>query len=206
MNSTKGTVIQIMGPVLDIRFPADSLPELAQKLGLQETTFMQTLTDYNRRVIALVSSGKLDEVPLLPETFRSYLEMRPFDALNQRIAASNQAEIYPASLLPFLRVLQNMGLETLADVQKLISENEDDAYLFALSQLAITDLDIVSENVGLLNLCVVHVLKQGGGRAGLKAIYDQLNGYRPENQTMADMMMEQALELPFMGGSQQKKP
>jgi ppGpp synthetase/RelA/SpoT-type nucleotidyltranferase len=164
-----------------------------------------TLTDYNRRVLALVSSGKLDEVPLLPETFRSYLEMRPFDALNQRIAASNQAEIYPASLLPFLRVLQNMGLETLADVQKLISENEDDAYQFALSQLAITDLDIVSENVGLLNLCVVHVLKQGGGRAGLKAIYDQLNGYRPENQTMADMMMEQALELPFMGGAQQKK-
>jgi len=27
---------------------ADSLPELAQKLGLDETTFMQTLTDYNR--------------------------------------------------------------------------------------------------------------------------------------------------------------
>ena len=39
----------------------------------------------------------------------------------------------------------------------------------------------------------------------MKAIYDQLNGYRPENQTMADMMMEQALELPFMGGAQQKK-
>lgn len=181
---------------------------LAGMLELIDDEFSRlrtTLNDYNRRVLALVSSGKLDEVPLMPDTFRSYLEMRPFDVLNHRIAASNQAEIYPAPLLPFLRVLQNMGLETLADVQQMISDNEDDAYQLAVSQLAFTDLDIVSENVGLQNLCFVYVLKQGRGRAGLKAIYDLLNGYRPENATMAEMMMEQAQELPFMGGSQQKK-
>ena len=174
---------------------------LAGMLELIDDEFSRlrtTLTDYNRRVLALVSSGKLDEVPLMPDTFRSYLEMRPFDALNQRIAASNQAEIYPAPMLPFLRVLQSMGLETLADVHQMIADNEEDAYQLAVSQLAVTDLDIVSENVGLLNLCVVYVLKQGRGPAGVKSIYDVLNGYRPENETLANMTQEQAQSLAFM--------
>ena len=53
MNSTKGTVIQIMGPVLDIRFPADSLPELLTAIKI---------VDGERTVVAEVEQHIGDNV------------------------------------------------------------------------------------------------------------------------------------------------
>ena len=173
---------------------------LAGMLELVDDEFSRlrtSITNYNRKVQSLVSTGRLDEVPLQLDTFRKYLDMHPFDSLNQRIAASNQAEICPFPLLPFLRVFQRLGLSTLGDVEQMKKENEDDAYQLAISQLAFTDIDIILENVGPMNLCFVYVLKQGGGLADVKLVFDILNGYKPENGTMARLTIEQALNLPF---------
>ena len=89
-------------------------------------------------------------------------------------------------------------METLGDVQRFIDENSDDAYQLALSQLAITDLDILSSNTALQYLCLVYVLKHDGGRDGLKSLYDLINGENDTNGMLADLMMEQAKTLPFM--------
>ncbi len=156
------------------------------------------LTDYYRRMRSLVASGQLDEVILERSTFLSYLKTKPFEKLNQRIAATNLAEIYPAPLLPYLPVLESFGMTTLGDVQQMILEDEEDAYQLALSQLALTDIDIISENIALQNLCIVHSLKNGEGRYGLKRIYDILNGERPGNESLADLTLAQANTLPFM--------
>ena len=156
------------------------------------------LTDYRRQTLALVKNGKLDDVPLSAETFRSYLELQPFDRLNRRIAAVNQAEIFTVSMMSYLPVLESFGLETLGDVQRIIDENSDDAYQLALSQLAITDLDILSSNTALQYLCLVYVLKHDGGRDGLKSLYDIINGESDTNGMLADLMMEQAKTLSFM--------
>jgi hypothetical protein len=137
-------------------------------------------------------------VALELDSFRNYLDARPFDALNHRIAAVNQAEIYPTPMLPYLRVLQDFGFETLADVHDFVMANSDDAYQLALSQLALTDLDIMAENVGIQNLCIVHILKTGGGIPGLINFFDRLNGKKPENNTLAALTLEQASSLPFM--------
>ena len=157
-----------------------------------------TLTDYRRRMQALVASGQLDEASLDTDSFRSYLEMKPFDRLNRRIAAANQAEIYPTPLMPFLPVLEYFHMETLGDVQRFIEANSDAAYQLALSQLALTDLDILSENIGLQNLCIVHALKNGFGSQGVQFIFDAINGKNSANALMADMIIEQAQNLPFM--------
>ena len=156
-----------------------------------------TLTDYRRQVQALVTSGKLDEVPLEVDSFRSYLKLQPFRRLNQRIAAVNQAELYPASLLPYISVFEEFGFTTLGDIDKFIAENSEEAYQLALSQLAFTDLDILSENVGLENLCLVYALKNGGFLS-VKRFYDTLYGQQKENEQMAHIIMEQAASLPFM--------
>ena len=126
------------------------------------------------------------------------LDLHPFDRLNRRIAAVNQAEIYPVSLMPFLAFLESFGLETIGDVQRFIDDNSEDAYQLALSQLAITDLDILSSSVGLLNLCLVFKLKHDGGRDGLKALYDTINGENDTNSMLADFLLKQAESLPFM--------
>ena len=159
-------------------------------------------TDYRRHTLALVKSGHLDDVPLSLGSFRKYLELKPFDRLNRRIASVNQAEIYPVSVMSYLPVLESFGLETLGDVQRFIDENSEDAYQLALSQLAITDLDILASNTGLQHLCLVYVLKHNGGREGLKSVYDIINGQNETNEMLADLMLEQAKTLSFM---QEKK-
>jgi hypothetical protein len=157
-----------------------------------------TMTEYRRRIQSLVKSGQLDEVPLSTDSFKSFLELRPFDRLNRRIAAVNQAEIFPVSMMSYLPVLESFKLETLGDVQHFIDENSDDAYQLAISQLALTDLDILSSNTALQYLCLVYVLKHDGGRDGLKSLYDLINGESDANGKLADMMMEQAKTLRFM--------
>ena len=188
----------------DVKIPREYKRQFSRLAGMMElideefSRLRVVLTDYRRQTLALVKNGKLDDVPLSIETFRGFLELHPFDRLNKRIAAVNQAEIFSVSMMSYLRVLESFGQETLGDVQRFIEENSDDAYQLALSQLAITDLDILSSNTGLQYLCLVYVLKHGGGRDGLKSLYDIINGESNTNGMLADMMMEQAKTLPFM--------
>ena len=155
------------------------------------------ITEYRRNVQSLVHSGKLDDVTLTIDSFKSYLEMHPFERLNQRIASVNQAEIFPASLMGFLPLLVSFGFETLSDVDHFIKENSEDAYQLALAQIALTDLDILAENIGLQNLCLVYVLKQGRGREGLQKVYETINGKNNNYDVLIDMIMEMAKDLPF---------
>ena len=167
---------------------------LAGMLELADDEFSRlrtTMTEYRRQIQALVKSGNLSEVALSTDSFRSYLELRPFDRLNQRIAAVNQAELFPASLMPFLPILESFGMESLGQVQAMVDELSDAAYQLALSQLAITDLDILSEMVGLQNLCLVYSLKNGGTRDDIKYIYDTLYGACESNLHLADAIIRQ---------------
>ncbi len=188
----------------DVKIPHEYLRQFSRLAGMLEliddefSRLRLVLTDYRRQIQTLVKNGQLDDVPLSTDSFRSYLDLRPFDRLNKRIAAVNQAEIYPVSLMPYLSVLESFGMETLSDVQHFIEDNSDDAYQLALSQLAITDLDILSSSAALQYLCLVYVLKHDGGRDGLKAIYDIINGESDANGMVADLMLEQAKTLPFM--------
>ena len=188
----------------DVKIPREYKRQFSRLAGMMEliddesSRLRIVLTDYRRQTLALVKNGQLDDVPLSAETFRGYLELQPFDRLNKRIAAVNQAEIWPVSVMFYLPVLESFKLETIGDVQQFIDENSDDAYQLALSQLAITDLDILSSNTALQYLCLVYVLKHDGGREGLKSLYDIINGESDANGMLADLMMEQAKTLPFM--------
>lgn len=188
----------------DVKIPREYVRQFSRLAGMMElideefSRLRLALTDYRRQTLSLVKSGQLDDVPLSRESFRNYLELKPFDRLNKRIAAVNQAEIFPVTLMPFLPVLEKFNLETLGQVQRFIDENSDDAYQLALTQLAVTDIDIFSSNIALQNLCLVYVLKHGGGHQGLKEFYDIINGEQETNNMLADIMMEKAETLRFM--------
>ena len=185
----------------DVKIPQEYLRQFNRLAGMMElmdeefSRLRNVLTDYRRQMMALEASGQLDDVDLNTETFRRYLETHPFARLNKRIAAINQAELYPVTLMPFLRVLRKLGMNTLGDVNKMIEEHSDDAYRLAVAQLGTTDLDIVSENIGIQNLCYVYVLKQGGGPAGIRQIFDWLNGSDPGNIQLAKELFEQSQKL-----------
>ena len=181
----------------EVKMPKEYKRQFSRLAGMLElvddefSRLRTVLTDYRRQIQSLVKSGHLDDVPLSGDSFRSFLELGPFDRLNRRIAAVNQAEIYPISLMPFLHLFESLGLETLGDIQRLIDENSEDAYQLALSQLAITDLDILSSGTAMQYLCLVYVLKHGGNRDRLKFVYDAINGADEANGRLADKMLEQ---------------
>lgn len=190
-----------------------NMSRLAGMLELADEQFSQIrseLTDYRRRMQALVASGNLDEVLLDGDTFRSYLDLRPFEGLNRRIAAINQAEIQEVSLMPYLAAMKDIGCQTLGDVQRVIKDYSEGAYQIACYQMGLTDLDIMASSVGPQNLCIAYILKNSGDanaskeeqkvlqRTGLRRLFDHLLGVSEANGMMAEMLVEQSTSFPFM--------
>ena len=178
-----------------------NMNRLAGMLELADEQFSRIrseLTDYRRRMQVLVASGNLDDASLDGDTFRSYLELDPFGSLNRRIAALNQAEIQPVSLMPYLAVFRKLGCKTLGDVARIIKDYSEGAYQIACYQMGLTDLDIISASVGAQDVCIAYILKRGGGRLGLRYLFDELLGPSESNDMMASLLVEQAQDLPFM--------
>lgn len=178
-----------------------NMNRLAGMLELADEQFSlirMEITDYRRRMQALVASGNLNEVPLNDDTFRSYLELDPFGPLNRRIAALNQAEIQKVPLMPYLAVFKALECKTLGDVDQIFKKYFEGAYQIACYQMGLTDLDIIASSVGPQNLCIAYILKNGGGKAGIRNLFDMLNGPSESNDIMAELLVEQAKDLPFM--------
>lgn len=178
-----------------------SMSRMAGLLELVDEEFSRIRTeisDYRRKVQSLVASGKLEEVPLDGDSFKSFLELRPFNSLNGRIATMNQAEIQEVSLMPYLSVFKALGCNSLGDIANIIKDYSEAAFQIACYQIGLTDLDIIASSLGPQDLCIAYMLKNGGGRAGIKYLFDLLNGQSESNGAIADMLMEQASSLPFM--------
>lgn len=193
-----------IGYKTDVEIPHVYMRQINRLAGMLEmaddefSRIRTEINDYRRRVQQLVQSGKLDDVQLDGDTFRSYLETQPFDRLNRRIAAINQAEIQDVPLSNYLEELIALGCKTLGDVDRLCKQYTEDAYTLARHQLGNTDLDILSSSVGIQNICIVCVLATGGGKIGLTRLFNTLNGDNPQNELLAEMTYSQAKELPFM--------
>lgn len=178
-----------------------NMSRLAGMLELVDDEFSRIRTeigDYRRKIQQLVSSGNLKDVPLDGDSFRSYLALNPFGPLSRKIAAINQAEIQEVSLMNYLPLFVKMGFNTLGDIDSFIKEYFDAAYQIACFQLADTDLDIISSALAPQDLCIAAFVKQGSGQPGLKFMLDTLNGPSESNDAMAEYLLEQTKDLPFM--------
>jgi ppGpp synthetase/RelA/SpoT-type nucleotidyltranferase len=190
-----------MGYKSDVEIPVEyqrNMSRLAGMLELADEQFSRIrkeITDYRRNVQSLVASGNFDEVPLNGDTFRSYCDLRPFKRLADKMATINQAELYDDSLMPYYKVLVHMGMKTIGDVERLRVENSDAAYQLALIQLAGTGLDIIAYSLTLQNLCIVYILKQGFGEAGLVRMFAALYGESPYNAQRASRIYQQAKKI-----------
>ena len=203
------TALQHVWAVLDhdtgyksgVEVPKEHLRSINRLAGLLELADEQfsrirsEITEYRRQVQALVTSGNFEEVNLDGDTFRSYLELHPFKKLITKIASVNQAEIYQDTMIPYLPVLINMGMRTLGDVEKMKKDYFESAYQLAIHQLAGTDLDIIAQSVSLQNLCIVYILKKGGGENDLVKLFELLNGPSNYNLTRAKRTLEQIQKL-----------
>lgn len=175
-----------------------SLNRLAGLLELADEQFSRIRTeinDYRRQVSSLVADGNFDAVALDGDSYKSYLELAPFNKLVERIAAINQAEIYRDPLQNYLQPMLHMGFTTLGDIEHMKRDCSEPAYQLALHQLAATDLDIVAQSVALQNLCVVHIVRSGGGELELVRFYNHLNGGNNYNVSRAQRTLEQLSKI-----------
>lgn len=178
-----------------------SMSRIAGLLELVDEQFSimrSEMADYRRRMQSLMTSGKLEDVPLDGETYRSFLNVYPFKRLLANIASINQAEILDVPLMPYLEAFKALGFKTLGDLDRLIKDYSDAAFQIASYQMGLTDLDIISSSIAPQNLCIAYILMNGGGKGGLKYLFDTINGPSPSNEDMAQYMMEETAELPFM--------
>jgi ppGpp synthetase/RelA/SpoT-type nucleotidyltranferase len=195
------TIYHDLGYKSDIEIPRETLRNMHRIAGMMEladsmfSRIRMEITDYRRRVQSLVADGDFDHVPLDGDTFRSYLELKPFDKLATKIATINQAEIYRDNLMPYLKLLLKLEFKSLGDIERLIHNYSTDAYQLALHQISGTDLDIMALSVTLQNLCCVYVLRNGLGMTGLEHIFNALGGNPQTNHMRAERLFNQAQQI-----------
>ena len=185
----------------DMEIPIEyqrNMTRLAGMLELADEQFChirKEINGYRRTVQSMVANGKLDEVPLNGDTFRSFLKLKPFKNLADKIAAINQGEVYEDNLMPYYNVLLHMNMKTIGDIVRMCNKHSESAYQLALLQLAGTGLDIVTYSVAVQNLCIVSILKKGYGEAGLVRLFDALYGENDYHQQRAKRIYEQAKKI-----------
>ena len=175
-----------------------NMTRLAGMLELADEQFShirKEINGYRRTVQSMVANGKLDEVPLNGDTFRSFLKLKPFKNLADKIAAINQGEVYEDNLMPYYNVLLHMNMKTIGDIVRMCNKYSENAYQLALLQLAGTGLDIVTYSVALQNLCIVSILKKGYGEAGLVQLFNALYGENDYHQQRAKRTYDQARKI-----------
>lgn len=195
------TIYHDIGYKSDVEVPKEYLRSLSRLAGLIEIADEEfksiriDIEQYRKKVKELIKDGEFDDIDLNGDSFRNFLEVKPFEKINKSIASINRAEIQPVDMYNYLEILMYLGMENLGDIIRFRNDYYEDAYRLAKHQLAGKDIDIISESIGLQHLCIVYILKNGGGVFGLRKFYDLLNGEKPRNQRSAERLLKQAQEI-----------
>lgn len=185
----------------DIEVPREYLRGLSRLAGLLELADQEfvniraSLDDYRRKVKSVVASGKFDEVELNGDSFQAYVDTGEFDKLNKRIAHFNKMEIADASLRSYLSVFKYLGMQTLEDIHKMVTELSEDAYKFVISQMTGLDIDIISRTSGINGLMSVYIIKNDLGVNTLATCLDLASGESQTHLRRAKKLYELGREL-----------
>jgi len=206
------TIFHDTGYKSDFDVPREYVRSMNRLAGLLEVAdnefknIRNGLKSYREKIHKAIFEKRYTEVQLDADSFKCYLETKPFDALNQRIAKAHHLEIQDASSTSYLFIFTKMGFKTIGDIEQMIRTCSEDAYTLAAAQFAGKDLDIMASTVGLRNLCNVYILRQGKGLEGLIWLQDIIYGQRPSNQDMALRIFDKAESIGIGKPSSNKSP
>lgn len=185
----------------DVEVPGAYIREFSRLAGLLEIAdaqFMQIrdeIGQYRADAEAILKSGQFDLVKLDGDTFRLYLQTDPFGDLIQKIARLNRVDIYRVSEWPYLGPLKKLGMVTIGDIEKMKAESSAMALRLIARQIRGMDVDIMASTTAVHNLCIVHIVKLGGGEADIRAYLDAVYGSRKTNAASAKRLLGYAAEI-----------
>lgn len=190
-----------MGYKSDIQVPKEYLRAYSRLAGLLELADIEFerirdgIEGYRKDIRVLYENGRLDKIQLNQESLDLYLESMPFEELTERIRKINNMEVQKGNNNAILRCFNLLGLETLADVNRMLHEDQDLAYEFARKQFEGTDLDIMSSTMPIRNLCVIEALRQNMDFRGLVNLYKAFGASESSARRHAQKALEYRDEL-----------
>ena len=200
------TINHDLGYKSDVEIPTVYKRTISRLAGLLELAdeefkrFRRGISEYRNQVLTLVQDGKFDDISYNIDSFTDYIAIDPFKDLNESIASALKADITPANMLPYYDIFLEFGVKTLGDIERFKNEYSEDAKRFALHRMAGLELNIMSTTVGIQNLCIVFILKQGYGEVGIKLLYDALFGPGGDNTRRAKRTVQQAIDTNIIEG------
>ena len=142
---------------------------LAGLLELADDEFVRIrsrMQEYTEEIRQKIAQGCADDVQIdlisLEEYMKRNQEMRSFLAELSALADSGNgpAEISEVSVETYVQQLHWLGITTIGNLQRMLSENRELALTLAGRVLGSTDFDILSSSIGLRYLCRALLLKQ----------------------------------------------
>ena len=176
------TIFHDTGYKSDVEVPREYIRRLARLEGMLEIaddeflTIRNEIDNYRRKIGSLVSKGEFKDISFNIDSYLSYLSLKPYDNLVQRIAQITGAEVENVSYEKFYETFVELGIKTLLEVEQMRIENSEDAYKLSLIQLGGTDIDIISSTVALRNILIVYILKKGGDKNDIKNLLSSMFG------------------------------
>ena len=192
------TIFHDTGYKSDIEVPKEYIRNLSRLSGLLELAddefrmIRDSISNYRMKIRTLVSTGDFNDITLNMDSFKGYLDLKPFDKLIEKISKICNSEIEESSFIPYYNVLISLGFNYLSEVENMRLNLSDYAYKLSLVQLNGKDLDILSNTIALNNLCIIHIVKNGGGVLEITNMYNSLYGKKSYNEKLAKNIYEQA--------------
>lgn len=119
------------------------------------------MKEYTQDIRERIKENHADDVALNMVSIKEFVSHNEhMCALNKRIADINSAEIKTTDPDNYIEQLKWFGITTIGGLQDLQKRNEELAYNLAENVLKMTDIDILSSNVGLFYLCRAELINR----------------------------------------------
>ena len=140
--------------------PKDARREFARVASLLETAddafirIRKRVSDYVVNVREKISNDDADNLTLDIHTLTVFLEKsRMMNDFNRRIADISGAAIIVGNPESYFPQLEFLGIDTIGDIKRLLTKEQDHAYALARRTLENSEIDELASTVGLYYLC-----------------------------------------------------
>ncbi|MBO6134200.1 MAG: hypothetical protein J6O09_00255 [Lachnospiraceae bacterium] len=191
------TIFHDTGYKSDVEVPREYIRRLARLEGMLEIAddeflnIRNEIDSYRNKIRSLVKNGEFKDISFNIDSYESYLSIKPYMSLIEKIASVTGAEVEFVPFIKFYDTFVDLGIQSLSEIEQMRIENSEDAYKLSLIQLGGTDIDIISSTVALRNILIMYILKKGGTREDLKKLFASMFG---NSMRMSDASIDRIIE------------
>lgn len=185
----------------DIDIPQTIIRKIYRLAGLLELAdeafldFKNEVDNYRDKLKVLLQGKKFEDILLDIDSYESYVETRPFDEQIEKVKNLFKVDIEEVSPRPYYDIFKLLGLKTLQDIEDARINYSEETYRLMSSQLEGFDLDIISSNVFIQNLCMIIAYKKGYGREMMVQILNKIYGVNPRHEKMATRLFDKCQNI-----------